>query len=509
MTPWEGITPRRWQAEAYDAVREALRARKRPIVAAATGSGKAYLLAEIVRGVLARSEDAVVVAAPRIRLVEQLSETIASRVEGVGCFYGEEKDITARVVVACNASIPKLAQELRRPVRMLLVDEAHRSETDEIIAAVRAMNPRFLAGCTATPFRSNPGESLSMFDSIAYRYTIDQGIADGVLVRYRDHIDWYRGEGEPDVEALTIDWIRGKAAGPGLVSANNIDDADAFAGVLNAAGIAARSVHSRHPKAYVRDAISWAIADVSQLRCLVHVNLLSEGVDIPPLRWLVQRRKQRSPIEVVQEVGRILRAHPSKTHASIFDPHAFLARRGLSVAEALGAALDGDLEAIGPKPRKPRKPPQPVPMPPATAVSELDGWCSAMLLAMASAGMPVKHPNRPVAVDVTSAQRQRLKSGEKFIRYMPKAVREPLRALLDPQVVMGLSAWSAELILAAMMAADAASAKFRTAYSHGQLIPYRAPVIDIPVLPTEAILGIRARVEEPRFDWNAAERRAG
>jgi hypothetical protein len=128
---------------------------------------------------------------------------------------------------------------------------------------------------------------------------------------------------------------------------------------------------------------------------------------------------------------------------------------------------------------------------------------------MASAGMPVKHPNRPVAVDVTSAQRQRLKSGEKFIRYMPKAVREPLRALLDPQVVMGLSAWSAELILAAMMAADAASAKFRTAYSHGQLIPYKAPVIDIPVLPTEAILGIRARVEEPRFDWNAAERRAG
>lgn len=57
------------------------------------------------------------------------------------------------------------------------------------------------------------------------------------------------------------------------------------------------------------------------LDCLVHVDMLAEGVNLPWLRWLCCRRAVGSKVRFAQEVGRVLRSHPGKEYATIFDPH--------------------------------------------------------------------------------------------------------------------------------------------------------------------------------------------
>jgi hypothetical protein len=48
--------------------------------------------------------------------------------------------------------------------------------------------------------------------------------------------------------------------------------------------------------------------------------MLSEGVDMPWLRWMALRQARGSRVEFLQEFGRVLRAAPGKTEAVIFDP---------------------------------------------------------------------------------------------------------------------------------------------------------------------------------------------
>jgi hypothetical protein len=82
--------------------------------------------------------------------------------------------------------------------------------------------------------------------------------------------------------------------------------------------------------------------------------LLSEGVDLPWLRWICLRRKVEARVRFLQELGRVLRIDPEpredlgpKTTGLVMDPHMLLAKHGLTSTEALGKAMDE--EADGPE----------------------------------------------------------------------------------------------------------------------------------------------------------------
>lgn len=329
-------TLRRWQAEALPLIIDALKRRERAVVSAIMGAGKSVLIAELIAQAKPGAR-AVVVATPTQALVRQLAATLARRLgeERVGVFYADEKQPDRDVVVVCYPSLGALREALGRPVALLVMDEVHKSEGDRVKAEVQALRATSAVGFTATPYRSLPSESLELWDSIVYRYTLADALQDGVLVPMR-RVVW-DGVGSSDVDEVMAGMVEA-ADGPGIVSALSIADADAYASTLSDRGIAAASIHSR--LTVEQRAACIQRLKTGDLDCLVHVSLLAEGVDLPWLAWIGLRRPVKARVRFIQELGRVLRCHPGKTEGVVLDPHDLLGLHGLTHTEAIGKALE-------------------------------------------------------------------------------------------------------------------------------------------------------------------------
>lgn len=344
--PW---VPRDWQRDALPVIVDALRRGERGIVSAVMGSGKSILQTALVATALPKTGDRVVlVTAPRQALVEQLAGTLRRWLgqETVGTFYARRKQHRRQVVVACNASVPRLRAELEkdgRRVALLVCDEAHGTQGATLRAEIPRLAPAALVGFTATPFRSIPRESLELFTAVLFRYTLEDAMQDGVLVPMRH--ERYHGDAGDDLDQACLEMIKDKAGpGPGIVSARNIADADRHAAWLTDQGLAAESIHSEHSsdeRAAKLDRLR-----SGELRALVHVSLLAEGVDLPWLRWLCLRRNVQARVRFLQEIGRVFRVDPDppeplgpKVEGVVLDPLLLLGRHGLTSLEAIGVAL--------------------------------------------------------------------------------------------------------------------------------------------------------------------------
>lgn len=344
------VTLRRWQAEAIPAAQADITDRGCGVTVATTGAGKSVFLAELIAWFIESGMmvpgGRVVVTTPSIRLVEQLAGTIEARIgaDHVGRYYTRGKEADPAVVVCCNASARALAADLDArgaPVALWLADEAHKTATDQITDGGDTDEPCdvFRAdrrhGLTATPFLSDDRKRLPLFRRVTYRYSPAEALREGVIVPWR-FIGWPEDRPPEDVDPACVEMILALGAdrGPGVVNARNIEDAEAYAVRLCAAGIRAEPIHSRMKPAE-------QVAAVERLRtgdvdALVHVAMLVEGVDYPWLRWGCFRRLVGSRVRFIQELGRFLRSHDGKTEAVILDPHDLAGTFAVSYEEALG-----------------------------------------------------------------------------------------------------------------------------------------------------------------------------
>ena len=378
---WDGApwTPRRWQAAALPAVLTELDEGRRSIVSAVMGAGKSVLIAEVAHQWLGR--DTVVITTPTQALVDQLAGTLSQRLGAgvVGRFFTHAKEVDRPVVVACNASAAVLAAELsfrKRTTGLWIADEVHRTETAQMLQAALTLKPHRQLGFTATPFRSDDRERLRLWDTVAFRYSLADALRDQVLVPW-SVVPW-DGEGEDDLDAVCLRLIRHHTLGPGMVNAADIDDAEHFARLLNEHGLRADTVHSRRPGS--GNAAALTALEAGDLDCIVHVNMLAEGVDLPWLRWLCLRRPMSARVRFIQEVGRVLRASPGKDRAVLLDPHDLFGAFGWGFGEALGEweREKGDpREAVEREPGEMRSP---------TATDPLTAYCRRLLLPLQAAG---------------------------------------------------------------------------------------------------------------------------
>lgn len=412
--PWVDAprSPRRWQVEAFGPVFDALRRGERPVVHAVMGAGKATWLAEAAWLAMDRLEDGerILVSTPTVALVDQLAATIAGRCGGddVGRYYTHAKEHDRRIVVVCNASMGELAalwdaEGVR--CRLWLADEAHKTEADAVKEAVAVLRPARAVGCTGTPFRSEVRETLSLWDSLAYSYGLADALADGVLVPWDTPVTWDgTGRDKADVNGICMDLIASSAPpGPGIVSAMSIEDAEQVAEALDAEGIRAAAIHSRLPRARQQELL--AALHRGDLRCLVHVALLAEGVDLPWLRWMCLRRPVQARVRFLQEVGRALRSEPPdlcppgvppKARAVFIDPFNLFDQHGLShpaaLGEALACAVEVEEEADEEFPLLDLPPKVAGPLPKAVAVDALGAWARRVVSILELAGMFARDP---------------------------------------------------------------------------------------------------------------------
>jgi superfamily II DNA or RNA helicase len=338
---WIGAprSPRRWQKEALVASLASLRAGKRGLIRACTGAGKSALIAELCHVHLCDRAERIVVSTPTEALVEQLAATIQARLERsgrtVGKYFGRAKELHGEVIITCNPSLGGLLTALdaaKLKVSLWIIDECHGSEADGVRLSAQEMPKAARLGLTATPFRADDDETLSLFDEEIYGYGLDRALADGVVVPF-DVVLW---EGPTlHIDDACLSMIRAAVQhGPGVVDGVDIEDASRFAELLRSNGLRAEVVHSKMPRAVVAGHIE--ALEAGSLDVLAHVDLLREGVDIPCLRWVCLRRPRSSRVGIVQYMGRALRTHKGKSRALILDPHGLLDSTDLGQLAQLG-----------------------------------------------------------------------------------------------------------------------------------------------------------------------------
>jgi superfamily II DNA or RNA helicase len=326
-----GVTLRPWQRQCL-VDQTAATPTDAGMVSAVMGAGKSIVIALLC----AAWRGPVVVTTSTIKLVEQLSDEIRRLTgEPVGVYYTGGKS-TSRITVTCLPSVERLSVVLGHvPGLLWLADEAHRCERDTVAAFLTTCAPVRRIGFSATPYRSDGG--LTIWTHEAHRYSLDDGIREGSLVPFRIVL-WTKRLADElgvpfytpkrpedagladklnDADTAIRAWCRSQD-GPGVISAANIADAEDFAAECVADGYRVQAVHSRMPKKAVKGAIERL--RTGELSALVHCHMLSEGVDMPWLRWMALRQGRGSRVEFLQEFGRVLRAAPGKTEAVIFDP---------------------------------------------------------------------------------------------------------------------------------------------------------------------------------------------
>ena len=238
-------------------------------------------------------------------------------------------------------------------VGLLICDEAHKTECDTFVQAMELMEPFAAVGFTATPFRDSSKDSLSLFEKcqgmhspLLYRYGPREGLRDGVVVPWQI-VPWTGEQAELDDACLQI--VKG-AKGPGVVSASSVADAEKFVERLRDAGIPSDSLHYKSGRDRKRELLSEL--ESGKVKCIVAVNMLTEGVDLPWLRWLCLRRQMSSRVAFAQFVGRALRACEGKTHAVLYDPWNLFDTHRISHSAALQGGVEEPqeevTEAVGP-----------------------------------------------------------------------------------------------------------------------------------------------------------------
>jgi superfamily II DNA or RNA helicase len=475
--PWVGAPrpPRRWQAAALPLIGAELRRGNRTIVSAVTGSGKSVLLSEMAYLTALRCalEEVVVIATPTRNLVRQLAQTVAARcgLENVGVYYGDKKQPNRRVIVTCNPSLAKLQvmlAALGKKCRLLIVDECHGSEADRVREVIPKLAPVSCVGFTATPYRSSKTETLSIWQSVAYRYRLSDALADGVLVPF-DPVNWdgsgnFDVDGRVSLDLVCHDLIRRHARGPGIVSALNIPDAEDYAAFLTERGLRAEAIHSKLGETEQTERI--AALKRGDLACLVHVSMLAEGVDLPWLRWLCLRRPVQARVRLVQEIGRVLRVDPEapvddpKLRATVIDPHDLLGELGIAHGEDLGRVLEE--EALGPTQERRDSDGEPdrKPLPEPRAIDAATNWSRRLLLALQAEGL-ASSDTIPTKVwrtaDPTDKQIRALQKMASKVCYLPREHRPAVQKLiaLAPRLQRGAVSDLVSVLLAVTKAAGA------------------------------------------------------
>jgi len=363
------------------------------------GAGKSVFLAELAR-LLCLKGQRVVVLTPKKKLVEQLGETFSAFVPNTGLYMSGYKQHEAQCVISCYPSATPLQAQYQRDgtkVDVILVDEAHGSEGEQVKAAILGFGAKYIIGVTATPFRADEDEALTLFDEVVYRFSFQDGLRDGVVVpiqainwsdeRHGPHLTTKLAKGElPNVDDAIVAMFKAEGIiGPTLTNASSIADAQAYAERLTEEGIASACIHSRLSKAEQLARIE--SLRTGEIQVLVHVSMLSEGADFPWLRTLALRRQVASKTRFVQEVGRVLRVdptNPDKVCGFVLDPAALLHKLGMDHSDAIGEALDEaateEAEDLSEKPTEdPEASPRDKQIPRAVRLKEIDAWMLSII----------------------------------------------------------------------------------------------------------------------------------
>lgn len=320
---------RDYQTRAVEDTLHALAEVRSVVTSLPTGAGKTEIAAEIVR----RHPGPVVFAAHRRSLITQAAERFRRLGIPCGVVMAGVAPTTERVQVG---SIQSLSRRDLPPCSLLVIDEAHRSRSEQYAHVLNAYRASKVLGLTATPFRLDGKGLADVFERLVVGPTSAQLVRDGWLVPARvlvppgistDGLKVRAGEFEQEKlsersggPTLTGDvathFVRHGSA-PAILFAVGVANSKAFAAALTAAGASAEHLDGQTPHDEREAVLSRLAAGTTQVVC--NADLMGEGVDLPALRTVIMARPTASLGLFLQQLGRGTRRAEGKDSFLVLD----------------------------------------------------------------------------------------------------------------------------------------------------------------------------------------------
>ena len=304
-----------------------------------TGTGKTVVFASTAEDCV-RQRGRILILAHRGELLDQAQDKIA-KVTGLGCAVekAEQSCIGSwfRITVG---SVQSMMQEKRLDrfppdyFTHIIIDEAHHAVSDSYQRVIQHFPDSHILGVTATPDRGDMRELGSVFDTLAYEYTLPQAIKDGYLCPIKaltiplkldiSKVGVSAGDFKPGdistaldpyLEQIAQEMKKYCADRKTVVFLPLIATSQKFCAILNANGFHAAEVNGNS------DDRAEVLTDFESGKYNVLCNsmLLTEGWDCPSVDCVIVLRPTKVRALYCQMVGRGTRLSPGKEHLLLLD----------------------------------------------------------------------------------------------------------------------------------------------------------------------------------------------
>jgi DNA repair protein RadD len=300
-----------------------------------TGGGKTIIFSAIAQSAAAKGNH-VLILVHRRELIHQAS----SKLQWIGVDHGI---IAAGIPPSDHAvqiaSVQTLARRLSRldwQPTLIIIDEAHHATAGQWARILDHWPDAYRLGVTATPCRLDGCGLRSTFDTMVLGPSVADLIFTGYLSPARIYappvvadLKGIRSRGgdyandqaaaamdRPTVTGDAIAHYQRLAAGQQAIAfCCNVAHAVSVCDAFKTAGISAELLLGN------TSGREQVVADFAahRIRVLVTVDVVSEGFDVPAASCAILLRPTQSLGLYLQQVGRVLRPAPGKTHAVILD----------------------------------------------------------------------------------------------------------------------------------------------------------------------------------------------
>lgn len=344
VPPAEGkpaaLSLRPYQAESIAAIEgEWQKGARRTLLVLPTGCGKTIVFCKLTENRV-RAGERVLILAHRGELLQQAADKLL-RATGLRCAVekAEESCLSSwyRVTVGSVQSLmreKRLSQFPEDYFGTIVIDEAHHVLSDGYQRVLEHFPEAKVLGVTATPDRGDMRNLGSVFESLAYEYTLPRAIREGYLCPIRVqtiplNLD-LRGVGVSggDFKAGEL----GSALDPYLTKIAEemaavcmerktvvflplIQTSRKFRDILNQRGFRAAEVNGESADR----AEVLAAFDRGEYNVLCNSMLLTEGWDCPSVDCIVVLRPTKVRSLYCQMIGRGTRLHPGKEYLLVLD----------------------------------------------------------------------------------------------------------------------------------------------------------------------------------------------
>ena len=344
-------TPRPYQKEAIDTVMSSIKSgHGRGLITLATGLGKTMVAASVVSEYLEEFPNAnVLVLAHMSDLVKQLDIACWPQFhKGIDTHVwtdGEKPSFYEGVVFATWQSVDayvSAGNSLEDHFDLIVIDEAHHAPSQSFSSLIGYLNPKYLLGVTATPWRTDGANLRELFGEPLFSMSVVEGMQKGFLskVDYEmltDGINWDHIS-ELSEEGLTIKDLNqllyvperdiglvervveeiNKISNPRtLVFCRSIKHAEKLLNYFRGYDLPSAIIHSRLGRTERFQALS--NFRTGQIKVLISIEMLNEGIDVPEVNLVCFARVTHSRRIFLQQLGRGLRLSDDKDNVKVLD----------------------------------------------------------------------------------------------------------------------------------------------------------------------------------------------